>query len=197
MRCTEVADQAFPDGTFFGRDIGDRGRSATNMRLDAINNPYEPPVESQTQLDLTRRGLTLIPKQLADQTRRVVNRFGLFQFAWPMIAAYWTDSLAIDFIALFIATNSLRIQRSSFKRFPWTALMCSLYPIAFVVSIQRYDAFLLANWIPTRDSPVLALQLVSSCWAIYAMVMIVRCHTSHWRRKAEPNDATERRSRAF
>ena len=27
-RCTEVADLRFPDGEFFGRDIGDRRRSA-------------------------------------------------------------------------------------------------------------------------------------------------------------------------
>jgi hypothetical protein len=26
MRCTEVADRPVPDGEFFGRDIGDRGR---------------------------------------------------------------------------------------------------------------------------------------------------------------------------
>jgi hypothetical protein len=26
MRSTEVADRPFPDGQFFGRDIGDRGR---------------------------------------------------------------------------------------------------------------------------------------------------------------------------
>ena len=26
MRCTEVADQPVPDGEFFARDIGDRGR---------------------------------------------------------------------------------------------------------------------------------------------------------------------------
>ena len=155
------------------------------MRGDAIQNPYEPPIESHPKLDFTRRGLTLVPKQLAERTRRVVNRLGLFQFSWPIVAAYWTDSLVIDFIALLITTNGSRIRRSSFKRFPWTAAMCCLYPVAFAVSVQQYDPYQVANWIPSRNSPVLALQLVSSCWAVYAVVMIIRCHLSHRRPEAE------------
>ena len=38
-QCTEVADRPFPDGKFFGRDIGDRSRHAsiTNRVADAIH----------------------------------------------------------------------------------------------------------------------------------------------------------------
>jgi len=36
MRCTEVADPSFPDGKFFGRDIGDRCRSALNKMMVAL-----------------------------------------------------------------------------------------------------------------------------------------------------------------
>jgi len=39
--------------------------------------------------------------------------------------------------------------------------MCCLYPVAFAVSVQQYDPYQVANWIPSRNSPVLALQLVS------------------------------------
>lgn len=135
--------------------------------------------ETIRRLDFTRRGVTLITSQLAERTRRVVNRFGLFEFLWPIAVVYWTDSLNIDIIALFIATNGRQIQRSSFKRFPWTAAMCCLYPIAFAMSLSKYDASLLVNWIPTRQSPVLALQPASAVWSAYAVVMIVRCHLCH------------------
>lgn len=41
MRCTEVADRPFPDSEFFGRDIGDRGRSILRpdnaARLDSVS----------------------------------------------------------------------------------------------------------------------------------------------------------------
>jgi hypothetical protein len=33
MRCTEVADRPFPSGEFFGRDIGDRGRSPLRIPI--------------------------------------------------------------------------------------------------------------------------------------------------------------------
>jgi len=44
MRCTEVADRPFPDGQFFGRDIGDLQRSSTKdhtrlraFKVDAVD----------------------------------------------------------------------------------------------------------------------------------------------------------------
>ena len=36
MRSTEVADRPFPDGTFFGRDIGDRGRYLRESLVEEI-----------------------------------------------------------------------------------------------------------------------------------------------------------------
>ena len=38
MRCIEVADQPVPDGEFFARDIGDRGRSSTINLLKSSRN---------------------------------------------------------------------------------------------------------------------------------------------------------------
>ena len=44
MRCTEVAGQPFPDGNFFRRDIGDRGRSNTEGRaVPASTSPSVKP----------------------------------------------------------------------------------------------------------------------------------------------------------
>lgn len=147
--------------------------------MTADENPVErayPPT-----LDFTRKGGTRIPLPLATHTRRVVNRFGLFEFVWPIIVAYWTDSLFLDIWALFIATNGLRVMPTSFKRFPWTALMCSVYPLAFVISVVHYDPLNVWNWIPSRFSPVLLLQLVSCVWASYAIWCIIRCHVAHKR----------------
>ena len=36
MRCTEAAGRPLPDGKFFGRDIGDRGRYAILIRKHTI-----------------------------------------------------------------------------------------------------------------------------------------------------------------
>ncbi|MGB7326309.1 MAG: hypothetical protein WBD31_15655 [Rubripirellula sp.] len=142
-------------------------------------NPYEAP--HHTSLDFTRRGVTLIPRSLASHTRKVVNRFGLFQLCWPMVVAYWTDAFVVDLWALFIATNGMRITPASFKRFPWTAMMCCAYPIGFVVSATNHDPLSIGNWMPVRFSPVLLLQLVSAGWAVYAVWCILRCYFAHQR----------------
>ena len=147
--------------------------------MTARVNPYEVPHHGS--LDFTRRGVTLIPRPLATHTRKVVNRFGLFQLVWPVTVAYWTDSFILDFWALFIATNGLRVTPASFRRFPWTAVMCCVYPIAFVVSVTTHGPFDLWNWIPARLSPVLSLQFISLSWAVYAIWCTFRCYFSHQR----------------
>ncbi|MEM1070190.1 MAG: hypothetical protein AAGI63_14905, partial [Planctomycetota bacterium] len=58
---------------------------------------------------------------------------------------------------------------------------CCLYPVAFIGSMLQFDLRIVANWIPTRDSPVLGMQLLASCWAMYAALMIVRFYASHRR----------------
>lgn len=142
-------------------------------------NPYEPPRHAKR--DFTWKGVTLIPPLLATHTRKVVNRFGLFQVIWPLFCAYWTDSFAFDIWALLIATNGLRVTRASFKRFPWTALMLIVYPIAFAISLQSHNPLDIWNWLPSRSSPVLLLQLVSAAWAVYAIACICRCHFAQYR----------------
>ena len=141
------------------------------------SNPYQTPASvSAVQVGMET---TITHSTLVASTRKIVARFGWFQFAWPLLVAFWTDALFIDVWALFIATNGMRIQKASFKRFPWTALMCCVYPFAFVVSLANCDIHSLQNWLPTRFSPVLILQLVSSILAIFAICYIVRSHLSH------------------
>ncbi|MBB3205677.1 hypothetical protein FHS27_001481 [Rhodopirellula rubra] len=150
-------------------------------------NPYAPP--NAESLDFTRTGVTLIPRPLARHTSKVVYRFGLFQFVWPIAIAYWTDSLPIDIWAFFITSNGLSVRPSSFKRIPWTALMCLIYPIALIGSFTQYDPFDIWNWVPTRFSPVFSLQLLSSAWAFYAIACILRCHFAHQRKDIQSHDA--------
>lgn len=115
--------------------------------------------------------------------------FGLAQFVWPLVVAYWTDSVVIDIWAIFIASNGTVIRRGSFKRFPWTALMCCVYPVILIVSMSSVDVLDFWNWIPSRSSPNLFLQLVSSVWAGYAVVEIVRCY--FWHRRVEHDSTPE------
>lgn len=150
-------------------------------RLDTIHNPYQPPSATEPEVESTRSELAGIPKALASRTRRVVCGFGIYQCAWPLVVAYWMDYAFIDLVAYFITVNGLGIGRFSFRRFPWTALLCGIYPIALIVSMWHYGVLVAANWIPTHGSPVLALQLIASCWAVYAITLIVRCYLSHWR----------------
>lgn len=149
-------------------------------------NPYQPPCEPhqetggrQGHLDFTRRGVTLIPEKLAQQTQRAVRAFGLFQFGWPIAVGLVTDSVRIDLLALLIAGVGQTIGPASFKRFPWTALLCALYPIGFTLAVITEDASNIWLWLPSRGSPVLLLQLISAIWACYAIRLIVRCFLSH------------------
>ena len=139
------------------------------------------------RLNFTRRGVTLIPTGLAAHTRKAVSRFGLFLLVWPLAVLYWTDHGVFDIWALFIATNGRWVTTASFKRFPWTAVLCCIYPLAFVASLHESDAADLWNWLPTRSSPVLALQLASAVWAVYCIYLISRCHLSHHRSSRTDN----------
>ncbi|TWU05567.1 hypothetical protein Pla52n_12810 [Stieleria varia] len=71
------------------------------------------------------------------------------------------------------------MERRSFRTFPWTALMCAIYVFAFPASLILFDPTDMRNWIPTRSSPVLAMQLLSTIGALFSIVFITRCHRYH------------------
>jgi len=139
------------------------------------SNPYQSPASELVEEVETK----IMPSEFAESTRIIVARFGIFQFAWPFLVLYWTDAISVDLWALIIATNGNRINQQSFKRFPWTALMCCLYPLTFIGYTFTHSTSSVWVWLPARFSPVLLLHLVASDWAVYAIYCIVRCHRSH------------------
>ncbi|KLU04052.1 hypothetical protein RISK_004021 [Rhodopirellula islandica] len=57
--------------------------------------------------------------------------------------------------------------------------MCFVYVLAFPSSLIQADAANIDNWLPTRFSPVISMQLFSSIGAAAAIVAILRCHRFH------------------
>lgn len=145
-------------------------------------NPYEPsPIGPMDRLECHER---LTGKQVA-YLQKVVFRFGLFAFIWNPLVCYWTDALNIDIWALFIASNGLRTNWNSLSKFPWTAVMCSVYPLLFLTRAASIDARELNSWLPARHSPVLSLELITAIWALYAAYCLYNAHRI---RSREPSD---------
>ena len=134
------------------------------------HNPFAPP----TSL-LISPGESHIPLAMLKRTSRIVNWFGLFEILAWLIVAYWTDRLFLDLFALFIATNGARIRRDSCRTFPWTIVMCAVYPLIFIASLMHMDATNIDNWLPLRGSPVLGLQLIVAVWALIASGALLQC----------------------
>ncbi|MEO1528222.1 MAG: hypothetical protein AAFX06_22600 [Planctomycetota bacterium] len=155
----------------------------------ADTNPFRPP-NTVPESPVDEYVGPELPKDLLRQTRWVVRTFGIFNFLWPIAVSPLTDSLPIDLLALVIAGNAIAIHRRSFQGFPWTAVLCSFYAIGFPVILLTFDATNLSLWLPTRFSPVLSLQLVSSAGAIASISMIVRCHRFHRSAKQAAGQST-------
>jgi hypothetical protein len=137
----------------------------------AMQNPYAP-----TSSDLVVRTEAYLPSCLATRTNWLVTWVGLFEFFAWIIVAFWTDQLFLDIIALFIATNGARVGPNSCRTFPWTAVMCVVYPFAFCINLGRFNALDFANWLPLRHSPVLGLQLIVALWGGLAAGALLRCY---------------------
>ena len=145
-------------------------------------NPYEPPQSIEEESDGeddTQESLTLIPADLTRKTRIVVVGFGLFQFFIPWLTAWWTDTAGIDFFAVIIVVNGARIRRTSFRRFPWTTVLCSLYVGGGIASLFFYNPLDWSFWLPRLQWIGWVVVLPSTVWAIIAIAMLYRCHRSH------------------
>jgi hypothetical protein len=100
-----------------------------------MHNPYASPSS-----DHFARTEAYMSSNLASRTNRLVTWVGLFEFLAWIIMAFWTDKLFLDIFVLFIATNGARIGPKSCRIFPWTAVMCVVYPFSFLFqpcAIQR------------------------------------------------------------
>ncbi|WP_296451416.1 hypothetical protein [Rubinisphaera sp.] len=140
-------------------------------------NSFDSP--EQAEEDFPHKEVTLIPRPLATQTRMVVNRFGLFQFVWPIAFAFLTDFIFLDLWALLIATNGNRFTPASLQRFPWTAVMCMVYPIVFIMIFLRHDTLEFWNWSPVTIVLALSMQLISTVWSLYAIFLLFKCYFTH------------------
>jgi hypothetical protein len=104
--------------------------------------------------------------------------FGLVGFIAPLISAFWTGRLTFDVIALIFAAIGATISRRSFASFPWTALLCLVYPLVFVAGCFTPNVADYRYWlIPSRgaDGPH-ALYLVLAIWACLNAGLIYRFH---------------------
>lgn len=136
-----------------------------------MQNPYAPPLSASAS-----RPATGLPLYMSNRTSRIVNRFGLFELIAWVLVGFWTDRFFLDLFALFIATNGARLRATSCRSFPWTAIMCAVYPIIFLFNITRVDITVFSNWLPYRDSPVLPLQLIVAVWGALAAGALLQCY---------------------
>ena len=75
-------------------------------------------------------------RRITDADVRLLGRsllgFGILGFIAPLVFAFWTGSVITDFVALMIGVIGATLNRRSFVTFPWTALLCLVYPLVFV-----------------------------------------------------------------
>jgi hypothetical protein len=140
-------------------------------------NPYQSPRE----YDLSSKfeGPTFLTASMALRSRKVVQRFAIFNIAWPFVAGIVTDDIWLDFVSAALAVRATAIGRTSFRSFPWSSLVCGLYAILFVFDCFQVPILDLGTWIARRNSPVLFLRMVSGVWGAYAAACILRCYFTH------------------
>jgi|GEM_PF-3483583 hypothetical protein len=142
-----------------------------------MQNPYTPP---NNTLDLPVE--RVLPPHLVRQTSRIVCGFGLFElFAW-MVAAYWTDYLYLDLVAIIIAINGTLLNGKSCRSFPWTIFLCLFYPVAITLHSTRIDLTNFANWLPNRHSPFMLLKVLVVMGSMLAAFSLLQCYIYQNRR---------------
>jgi len=104
--------------------------------------------------------------------------FGLLGIITPLALASRTGRLDFDILAFIIGATGATLNRQSFVTFPWTALVCLVYPLVFVAGCFSPDAFDYRYWlIPTRGSDVPhAFYLILAGWACVNVGLIRRFH---------------------
>ncbi|EMI23925.1 hypothetical protein [Rhodopirellula europaea] len=140
---------------------------------------YQTPRHSE--LDFTKRGVTLIPEQLASRTRVVVCGLGLYTFAWPLLVARTIDSPTVAGLSIVLLFIGYRINRSSFKHIPWTSYLCLIFPLRLARSVAGYEWSEIARTFLSNSSLVLICQTLGAVWGVYAALCVFRCHMAHGR----------------
>lgn len=136
-----------------------------------MHSPFTPP---NTTLELTSE--RVLPPHLVRRTSRIVCGFGLFElFAW-IVAAYLTDYLYLDLLAIIIAINGTLLNSKSCRSFPWTIFLCLFYPIAVTLQTTQVDLTNLATWLPTRNSPFMLLKVLVAMGSMIAAASLLQCY---------------------
>ncbi len=124
----------------------------------------------------------VVDRRITDADVRLLGRslvgFGTLAFIAPLALASWTGSVIVDFVALVIGVIGATLSRRSFETFPWTALLCLVYPLVFVEGCFSPDVSDYRYWlIPNRVSrnPHI-LYFVLAVWACVNVCLIYRFH---------------------
>lgn len=124
----------------------------------------------------------VVDRSITDRDVRLLGRsllaFGILGFSTPLVLVFRTGMLNVDFAAFFIGATGATLNRRSFVTFPWTALLCLVYPLGFFVGCFSPDVLDFRYWlIPTRGSGLPHLYyLILAGWACVNIVLIRRFH---------------------
>lgn len=80
--------------------------------------------------------------------------------------------------ALFRRTQ-LIVRSFGLFQFLWPIAVSPWYVLAFPLSVMQSDATDMRNWLPTRFSPVISMQLLTSFGATASIFTIVNCYRYH------------------
>ena len=124
----------------------------------------------------------IVDRRITDADVRLLGRsllgFGILGFSAPLVLACWTGNVSPDPVALIIGVVGATLSRRSFVTFPWTALLCLVYPLIFVdgcfsPDVSDYRYWLIPN--PVAGNPHM-LYLVLAVWACVNVCLIYRFH---------------------
>lgn len=124
----------------------------------------------------------VVDRRITDNDVRLLRwsllGFGTFGFIAQFVLAFWTCNVIPDIFALMIGVIGATLSRRSFVTFPWTVLLCLVYPLVFVdgclsPDVSDYRAWLIPN--PVSDNPHIFC-LVLAVWACVNVCLIYRFH---------------------
>ncbi|TWT83060.1 hypothetical protein CA13_45230 [Planctomycetes bacterium CA13] len=150
------------------------------MRTERIvTNPYQPPREfTDQEASAPDERDTLLPDELVSRTAWHLKAFGVFQFIQQFIPLLFSAGLTIDVFAIAIASIGMDLNKRSFRRFPWTSVLCGIYALVFGLGFLT----LLWNggpWPITWTILFLGVLFAECTWACFLIYLIFRCYFWH------------------
>ncbi|MEO9594974.1 hypothetical protein [Rhodopirellula bahusiensis] len=150
--------------------------------IDPYKTPH-PETSQFSELYAENQIETRVPSDFAGHTQMVVCGFGLYVFAWPILLSCWTPAPEVSIFPIIIALNGYRVTPKSFRQFPWTGLLCAIYPYRFFSPLARYEFGLNNAGFDVWFSFVFLMQLTTAGWGTYAALCIYQCNSAHRRQR--------------